>query len=395
MRTLFLLATCLLVLCSTPVSSTAAPSTPDEIVAEVRRATARYLDINTAREDGFVQISGMELRHGYHFLNATSPVLSAVYDAITGSIDLARPPMLLYVERDGHWQLAGVEYALPRKPDPNPLPGADWHEHEASCHYRDFRELPAPSARACPPAHPVSGERFVLWHPAMAVAHVWAWYPNPAGPFAEENAYLLPYGGAVHGKPGHAHARNPAEALYSQFTHRTSGVLLIVLAAVIFWEGRPGRRFPWNALSAPLWLGFGVYLFISSDPEAWPYGPKSFVEIFFDPLVLQHKLFAILLVVIGTIEGLRAYGSLRGWYARYLVPVLATVGGISLFVHFHDNKFHIDAIYLQHAAMGLTAVALGATLFFARRMESERVVSWAWPAFLVLMATVLLFYVEH
>src|SRR5688572_8606247 len=99
----------------------------------------------------------------------------------------------------------------------------------------------------------------------MAVAHVWAWYPNPAGPFAEENAYLLPYGGAVHGKPGHAHARNPAEALYSQFTHRASGVFLIVLAAVIFWEGRPGRRFPWNALSAPLWLGFGVYLFISSD----------------------------------------------------------------------------------------------------------------------------------
>ncbi len=365
--------------------------TPDEIVAEVRRATARYLDINNAREDGFVQISGMELRHGYHFLNATSPVLSAAYDAITGSIDLARPPMLLYVERDGRWQLAGVEYALPRKPDPNPLPGADWHEHEASCHYRDFRELPAPSARAWPPAHPVSGERFVLWHPAMAVAHVWAWYPNPAGPFAEENAYLTPYGGAVH-QAGHEHARNPAEALYSQFTHRASGAFLIVLAAVIFWESRPGRRFPWNAMSAPLWLGFGVYLFISSDPEAWPYGPKSFIEIFYDPLVLQHKLFAILLLVIGTIEGLRAYGAVR---ARFLVPVLATIGGISLFIHFHDNKFHIDAIYLQHAAMGLTAVALGTTLFVARKLQAERVVSWAWPAFLVLMATVLLLYVEH
>jgi hypothetical protein len=237
----------------------------------------------------------------------------------------------------------------------------------------------------------VSGERFVIWHPAMAVAHVWAWYPNPAGPFAEENAYLTPYGGAVH-NDGHTHARNPAEALYSQFTHRSSGAFLILLAAVIFWESRPGRRFPWNAMSAPLWLGFGVYLFISSDPEAWPYGPKSFVEIFFDPLVLQHKLFAVLLVVIGTIEGLRAYGAIR---ARFLVPVLATIGGISLFLHFHDNKFHIDAIYLQHAAMGLTAVALGTTLFVARKMQAERVVSWAWPAFLVLMATVLLLYVEH
>jgi hypothetical protein len=390
MRTLILLTVCLLVACSAPATA-AAPATPDEVVAEVRRATARYLDIERAREDGFVQISGMVLRHGYHFLNASSPLMSSAWDAFTGSIDLAKPPMLLYVERDGAWQLAGVEYALPKKPDPNPLPGADWHEHEASCHYRDFRELPAPNPRACPPAHPVSGERFVIWHPAMAVAHVWAWYPNPAGPFAEENAYLTPYGGAVH-QEGHEHARNPAEALYSQFTHRASGAFLIVLAAVIFWESRPGRRFPWNAMSAPLWLGFGVYLFISSDPEAWPYGPKSFIEIFYDPLVLQHKLFAILLVVIGTIEALRAYGAIR---ARFLVPVLATIGGISLFIHFHDNKFHIDAIYLQHAAMGLTAVALGTTLFIARKMHAERVVSWAWPAFLVLMATVLLFYVEH
>src|SRR5687767_14873510 len=107
MRTLFLLTACVLVLCSAPVA--AAPPTPDEIVAEVRRATARYLDIERAREDGFVQISGMVLRHGYHFLNASSPLMSSAYEAFTGSIDLAKPPMLLYVERDGHWQLAGVE----------------------------------------------------------------------------------------------------------------------------------------------------------------------------------------------------------------------------------------------------------------------------------------------
>src|SRR3989442_7913568 len=41
-----------------------------------------------------------------------------------------------------------------------------------SCHYRDFRELPAASARACPARHPASGEPFVGWHPALAVAHV-------------------------------------------------------------------------------------------------------------------------------------------------------------------------------------------------------------------------------
>ncbi|MEX2147229.1 MAG: hypothetical protein WED01_09485 [Candidatus Rokuibacteriota bacterium] len=392
MRTLVILIAFVLMLGGVPGRAAAAPpSTPEEIVAEVRRATARYLDIERAREDGFVQISGMVLRHGYHFLNASSPLLSSAWDALTGAIDLARPPMLLYLERDGQWQLAGVEYALPRKPDPNPLPGADWHEHEASCHYRDFREVPASSARACPPVHPVSGERFVLWHPAMAVAHVWAWYPNPAGPFAEENAYLAPYGGAVH-QEGHAHARNPAEAVISQFTHRASGALLLVLAALIVWEGRPGRRFPWNAFSATLWVVFGTYVFFGADPEAWPLGPKPFVEIFLDPLVLQHKLLALLLVVIGAIEGLRAYGAVR---TRYLVPVLGAVGGASLLVHFHDNAIHFDAIYLQHAIMGLTAVALGATLFFVRRAAAERLMTWAWPAFLLVMGTVLIFYVER
>jgi hypothetical protein len=370
---------CLLLPWGVVAPAAAGPRTPAEIVAEVRHHTARYLDIARAREDGFVQISGMEPRHGYHFLNASSPLLSTVYDAVSGGIDLARPPMLLYVERDGQWQLAGVEYALPRKPDVNPLPGADWHEHEASCHYRDYRELPGPSARDCPPTHPVSGERFVLWHPALAV----------------ENAFLAPYGGAASEKPGHSHARNPAEALYSQMTHRTSGALLVVLAAVIFWEGWRARRFPLNAISAAIWIAFGVYLFVTADPEAWPSGPKRFVEIFGDLSVLQHKLYALLLVTIGVIAGLRAYGTLNGRHARYLVPLVGALGGISLFVHLHDGSFHLNAIYLQHAAMGVIAVGLGATLWLTRRTHAERILKWAWPSFIILMGAVLLFYVER
>jgi len=147
--------------------------TTEAIVAEVRQATARYLDIERARADGFVQITGMEPRHGYHFarLDAGAMIVAALS---RGQLDLARPPMLLYVERGGVWQLAGVEYALPSRPSTNPFPGAEWHEHEASCHYRDFRELPGARAGNCPARHPATGEPFVLWHPAFAVVHVWA-----------------------------------------------------------------------------------------------------------------------------------------------------------------------------------------------------------------------------
>jgi len=367
----------------------------DGILAEVRQATARYLDIERARADGFVQISGMEPRHGYHFARVDAS--AAIGTALAGGkLDLARPPMLLYVERGGVWQLAGVEYALPTRPATNPFPGAEWHEHEASCHYRDFRELPAARAGECPARHPVSGEPFVLWHPSFAVVHVWAWYPNPDGPFAAENAYLATYGGVAPPEAGHRHARSPAEAIYSQYTHRIAGGVLLLLAALIIWETLRPRPWPWSTPSSVIWILFGLYLIPTSDPESWPWGPQRFMEIFADPIVLQHKLLALIPIVFGTIGLLRARGWLRRSSLTYVMPVLALLGGLSLFFHFHDGRFHLDAIYLQHAVMGTAAVGVSVVLLVAgrRREGHAAVVRWAWPAFLLVLGAVLLVYSE-
>src|SRR5260370_7891530 len=202
---------------------------PEDVVAEVRRATARYVDGGTARADGYLQASGMEARHGYHFVQPAAQARGVA----TGSLDRAAPPVLLYVERDGLWQLVGVEYALPSVPHDDALPGAVWHTHEASCHYRDFRELPAASARACPARHPASGEVFVGWHPALAVAHVWAWYPNPDGVFAEANPWLAPYGGLV---ARQHHPRNPAPMIYSQLPPPVPPPLFLPLPPLTLWE---------------------------------------------------------------------------------------------------------------------------------------------------------------
>lgn len=369
--------------------------TPEDVLADVRRATARYVDIARAREDGFVQASGMEPNHGYHFVNVPAQ-LRAAASGLRGELDLARPPMLVYVERDGAWQLAGVEYALPRPPATNPFPGARWHEHEASCHYRDYREVPSARATDCPPRHPESGAEFSLWHPAFAVAHVWAWYPNPDGPFAAENRYLAPYGGAGASAAGPAHhPRSAPDLAYSQWTHRAAGLVLILLAGVMFWESRRSRAFPWSALSAPLWIVFGIYLFCSSDPEAWPWGPGRFTDIFGDMLVLQHKTLALIPIAIGSIHGLRAGGLLAraGWV--YLVPILAVAGGGSLLVHFHEGRLHVDSVYLQHVVMGLTAAGLGVALVLARRRpRGDALLRWAWPVFLTALGLLLAFYRE-
>ena len=393
MRLLPLFALAGLVLLATPTSADH-PRSADEIVAEVRRATEQYRDIARARADGFVQVSGMEARHGYHFMSMNTPILTAAGMAAS-ALDLARPPMLLYVERDGVWQLAGVEYALPVPPRPNPLPGAEWHRHEASCHYRDYREAPAPRAADCPPRHPESNEPFVLWHPTFAVAHVWAWIPSPDGPFSEENRALAPYGGTPR-PTGHPHPRSETELAYSQVTHRVAGGVLLLVAALTAWESWRPRRFPWSALSSVVFIVFGLYLIPTSDPESWPWGPGTFMEIFTDPLVLQHKLLALVPLTYGVIGALRSAGILARSYWYAVVPTLAMLAGASLFVHFHDGRFHVDAIYLQHAAMGVTSLAAGAMIFAARRtVRGEALIRWGWPGLIGVMGLILLFYVEH
>jgi len=393
MRLYGLLALAVLVSVATPAWADH-PRSVDEIVAEVRRITEPYQDIARARADGFVQVSGMEARHGYHFININAPVLTAAGMA-ANTLDLARPPMLLYVERDGVWTLAGVEYALTAPPRPNPLPGASWHNHEASCHYRDYRETPAPRAADCPSKHPESGEVFVLWHPAFAVAHVWAWIPSPDGPFSEENPALAPYGGAPR-PSGHPHPRSEPELAYSQVTHRVAGGVLILVAVLTMWEAWRPRRFPWSALSSILFILFGLYLIPTSDPESWPWGPGTFMEIFTDPLVLQHKLLALVPLSFGVIGLLRSAGVLARTYWYAIVPTLAVLAGASLFVHFHDGHFHFDAIYLQHAAMGLTSIAAGTLIFVGRRsVGGEALIRWGWPGLIGAMGLILLFYVEH
>jgi len=171
---------------------------------------------------------------------------------------------------------------------------------------------------------------------------------------------------------------------------------LLALAGVIAWETFRPRPWPWSALSSVIWIVFGLYLIPTSDPESWPWGPKRFVEIFSDPLVLQHKLLALIPIAFGTIGLLRLRGRLRRPSWTYVIPVLATLAGASLFFHFHDGRFHVDAIYLQHAAMGSAALGLGVALLIAgrRRAGQASLLRWSWPLFLVLLGLVLLVYSE-
>ena len=86
----------------------------------------------------------------------------------------------------------------------------------------------------------------------------------------------------------------------------------------------------------------------------------------------------------------------KTWVVGGLGIALAVLAGASLFMHFHDGRFRVDAVYLQHAAMGLTSIAAGTLIFAARRTAGgEALIRWGWPGLIGTMGLILLFYVEH
>lgn len=129
-------------------------------IAEVRRATAQYQDIDNARADGYVQASPCESNPngdgamGMHFVNP---------DLIDGSVEVTNPEALLYEPQGGEADpdLVGVEYVVP--------------------------------ANAVSEAPSLFGEEFhgphdvgAPWGPQYDL-HVWCWRANPNGIFTPFN----------------------------------------------------------------------------------------------------------------------------------------------------------------------------------------------------------------
>ena len=154
-------------------------------LAIIRAATAKYLDVEKAKADGYVQVSIFVPGSGYHFRNA----------GITG-LDLEKPHILLYMkDGKGAWQLVGTEYGFPKGKEPPdsqvPFKGFEWDLHQAACHYKDANEIFEPNKDKCPKTHPQTGTEFAFWHPNLKTIHIWAWYPSPAGGvFKKKNPYL-------------------------------------------------------------------------------------------------------------------------------------------------------------------------------------------------------------
>lgn len=157
-----------------------------DVVAKLsltRLATAKYAtDLERAKADGYMIITPMIPNMGYHFLNPK----------IQG-FDVTKPPVLVYVRKGETWQLVAVEWVFPKKPAVAPLKGARYGAFGAACHYKDGSFIIASSQAKCGKTNAKTGAEFNFWHPPLVTFHVWIWYPNPNGIFAEFNPYLTPF----------------------------------------------------------------------------------------------------------------------------------------------------------------------------------------------------------
>jgi len=153
----------------TPTAPALATSVADGSLAEARAATARFQNVETALQAGYVQASPCEPGQGYHYVNW----------ALAGdpALNVSTPEVLLYEPgTNGQLHLVGVEYvrfyetftapaAPPYVRDPNgpSMFGVDFHGPMAG------------HAPGMPDHHEL---------------HVWVWRHSPEGMFEAYNSRI-------------------------------------------------------------------------------------------------------------------------------------------------------------------------------------------------------------
>ena len=114
----------------------------------------------------------------------------------------------------------------------------------------------------------------------------------------------------------------------SEFNHHLAG-LLVILAA-IFFLGQPmlTKRWPAARYAWPMcFLISGIFLLLFSDTEIWPFGNQSLIyALTHNPEDVQHKTFALILLVLGVVEMLRASGRLQAAWSAWVFPVVSLSG---------------------------------------------------------------------
>jgi hypothetical protein len=206
-----------------------------------------------------------------------------------------------------------------------------------------------------------------------------------------------------HDAPAHSGDQwegSAAGKAYSEFNHHMAGLFVLLIGLSELRTALRVSLLAWTRFLLPVaMMGAGCFLLIWSDHDSWPIGSQTFLQSFVtgDFETVQHKIYALLLLGIGTVEMLRRMGRVGQPVWAMPLPAFAILGGVMLFLHSHGAHPSAHKIAMHHAVMGTMAIAAGSCKLVNGRRSQERTRSvWelTWAGLILMIGVQLLFYSE-
>src|SRR4030095_2590319 len=201
-----------------------------------------------------------------------------------------------------------------------------------------------------------------------------------------------------------ARAKILADKKESEFNHHLAGFFVVLAGASILFQTSLLKRWPAVKYVWPsCFLVAGIFLLVFSDTELWPFGHRQWLEALRNNReVLQHKTFALLLLVLGAIEWQRTRGALKRAWSAWVFPVVAVIGSVLLIFHEHqggmvgeDHMQTMARIQSEHMTYLVFGLAIGLTNGLSTlKARGAGVFNKVWPFLIMVLGILLMFYKE-
>jgi putative copper resistance protein D len=184
--------------------------------------------------------------------------------------------------------------------------------------------------------------------------------------------------------------------LWSNYSHNVAGLILLgmsLYALVGFATGASwGRHWPMGFVA----LAVFIFLRASANEGTWPFGAAPIAEVGVEGL--QHRIAAVLVLIIGLVEWRAHTRRLHGGRLAYVFPLLGAAGGALLLAHSH-SAFELKPSFLvqvTHSTMGAFAGLMVTARWLELRLAppTRRLAGAAASVAMLVIALILLFYRE-
>jgi copper resistance protein D len=256
--------------------------------------------------------------------------------------------------------------------------------------------LAAASMTAQPPARDMGAEQ--LTSREIAQGMDWQW-PTLRSPAFAQLTHRIPIRSALQNEAFTGGTDNDAmDRAWSEYNHHWAGLVVLFAGLIAFVASFKNQ--PWARNWPLLFIALAVFIVLRADPETWPLGPRPFWASFAEPEVLQHRLFAALIIMLAAFEWAIETGRLRSRRAALVFPLLCAIGGALLLTHMHgfgEDAKNETLVGISHTAIAVLGVTAGWARWLQMRLppgKASRRTAWAWPLCFVLIGLVLLNYRE-